>query len=175
MRNGNPPPGRCAPKNADEKTRPMRYNERIKVYSGGKRMEKKVFREKSVERISSPDELNAYMRVVSPSAWAVLAAVLLVLCALVAWSAFATVESVATGSAAAEGGVLTITFDDAGTAQHVEAGMNVTIGAVSAEITSVGRDARGRIIAGATANMPDGRYEARVSYKRTQILGMLLN
>ena len=38
-----------------------------------------VYRKASVERISSPEQLNDYLRVTNPSVWIVLAAVVLLL------------------------------------------------------------------------------------------------
>ena len=50
------------------------------------------FREKSVERISSPEDLDDYIRVTTPSVWIVLAAILILLIGMLAWSVFGTVE-----------------------------------------------------------------------------------
>ena len=51
-----------------------------------------LFREKSVERISSPEDLDDYIRVTTPSVWIVLAAILILLIGMLAWSVFGTVE-----------------------------------------------------------------------------------
>lgn len=51
-----------------------------------------IFREKSLERVSSPEELNDYIRVTTPSVWIVLIALVLLLVGMLAWSVFGTVE-----------------------------------------------------------------------------------
>ena len=51
-----------------------------------------IFRKKSLERISSPEEIDDYMKVTSPSMWLVLGAILL-LAALIFWSITARIES----------------------------------------------------------------------------------
>ena len=51
-----------------------------------------IFREKSVARISSPEELNDRIRVATPSLWLVLAALIILLAGMLAWSVFGTVE-----------------------------------------------------------------------------------
>ena len=56
-------------------------------------MENQVFRQKSVERISSPEQLQDYMRVTTPGVWMVLAAVILLLAGLILSSALVNVES----------------------------------------------------------------------------------
>ena len=42
-------------------------------------MENGLFRKKSLERISSPEELHDYMRVTSPRLWMILAAIVVLL------------------------------------------------------------------------------------------------
>ena len=56
-------------------------------------MENQVFRQKSVERISSPEQLQDYMRVTTPGVWMVLAAVILLLAGIILSSALVNVES----------------------------------------------------------------------------------
>ena len=52
-----------------------------------------IFRKKSIERVSSPEELNDYIRVTSPSVWLVLAALILLLAGILVWSVFGTVDA----------------------------------------------------------------------------------
>jgi len=54
--------------------------------------ENRIFRKKSLERISGPEELNDYIRVTTPSVWLVLAALVILLAGMLAWSMFGTVE-----------------------------------------------------------------------------------
>ena len=51
-----------------------------------------IFREKSMERVSSPEALNDYIRVTTPSVWLVLAAIVVLLVGMLAWSVFGTVD-----------------------------------------------------------------------------------
>ncbi len=53
----------------------------------------KIFRDKSTEKIQSPEQLNDYIRVTSPSVWLVLIAIVLLLIGIVAWSILGTVEA----------------------------------------------------------------------------------
>ncbi len=50
-------------------------------------------REKTVERVTDPEELNGYIRVTTPSVWIVLAALVALLLGMLAWSIFGTVET----------------------------------------------------------------------------------
>lgn len=51
-----------------------------------------IFREKSMDRISSPEALNDYIRVTSPSVWIALIALVILLAGMLAWSIFGKVE-----------------------------------------------------------------------------------
>ena len=129
----------------------------------------------SARRISSPEQLNDYLKVTSPKVWVLLAAIALLIVGLFVWSSFTTMESYASGTARAVGGELTIAFDDEKKAERVEPGMQIEIGDVKTEVLAVGTDGEGRIIASARANIPDGSYAVRVGYASTQVISMLLN
>ena len=51
-----------------------------------------LFRKKSMDRINSPDELNDYIRVTSPSVWLVLLACVVILVGALVWGSIGTVE-----------------------------------------------------------------------------------
>lgn len=51
-----------------------------------------IFRKKSLERISSPEQLDEYIRVITPSVWVVLVALAILLIGFLAWSIFGTME-----------------------------------------------------------------------------------
>lgn len=50
------------------------------------------FRQESLERINSPEELKDYIRVATPSVWLVLLATAILLAGMLAWSVLGTVE-----------------------------------------------------------------------------------
>ena len=52
----------------------------------GNKTESGIFREKSLERVSGPEALNDYIRVTTPSVWIVLAALVILLAGMLAWS-----------------------------------------------------------------------------------------
>ena len=126
-------------------------------------------------RLSSPEQLNDYLRVTNPRIWMLLVAIILLLCGLLFWSSIATIESYATGTATAKGGELIVSFDDDKHAQQVQAGMTLEVGDEQAEILTVGVDENGNIMASSRANIPDGVYSVRVGYKTTQAIKLLLN
>jgi len=52
-----------------------------------------VFREKSLERVSSPEELNDYIKTTTPSLWILLIAIIVFLVGLIVWATVGTLES----------------------------------------------------------------------------------
>ena len=54
-------------------------------------MNKGIFRAKNVERVTSPEELNDYMKVTTPKVWIVLIAALVFLAGALIWSFFGSV------------------------------------------------------------------------------------
>ena len=138
-------------------------------------MDQNLFREKSIDRISSPEQLNDYLRVTSPAVWVILLAVVLLLAGLLIWSSAAVIESYAEGSAEVKDGLMTIRFMDQNFAKNIEEGMTVIAGEHTSAIATVGQDSSGLIIATAQTGLSDGFYNVRVSYKYTQVLSLLFN
>lgn len=56
-------------------------------------MANNIFREKSIERVSSPEQLNDYIRVTSPGIWLTLGAVILLLIGFIVWGAVGKIET----------------------------------------------------------------------------------
>ena len=52
-----------------------------------------LFRKKSMDRVSSPEQLNDYIRVTTPSVWLVMLGVILLLTGMIIWSIFGTVDA----------------------------------------------------------------------------------
>ena len=59
-------------------------------------MENGLFRKKSMERISSPEELHDYMRVTSPRLWMILGAIVALLAGFIVYASTATMENTMT-------------------------------------------------------------------------------
>ena len=56
-------------------------------------MENQLFREKSLNRISSPEELHDYMRVTSPKLWMILGAIAVLLVGFIVYASTAKMEN----------------------------------------------------------------------------------
>ncbi len=106
-------------------------------------MENPLFRKKSMERVSSPEQLNDYIKVTSPGVWVVLAAVLCLLAGFIVWGVVGKLETKVNAVAVSEEGkaVCYVREEDA---RGIEAGNAVrfgdgeyTVAAVSAQPIAV--------------------------------------
>ena len=54
--------------------------------------ERSIFRKKSIERVSSPEQLNDYIRVTTPSVWLILVATIILIIGTFVWGIFGRIE-----------------------------------------------------------------------------------
>lgn len=87
-------------------------------------MSSNPFRSKSMERISSPEQLNSYIRISSPSVWLVVAAIALLLLGACVWGICGRMDTLLSAGAVCKGGQVTayVAREEAG---RVQAGMRV--------------------------------------------------
>ena len=138
-------------------------------------MEESLFRKNSMEHISSPEQLNDYLRVTSPAIWVILIAVILLLAGMLVWASFANIDSFATGTAQVEDGRMVIHFDDQKLSEKVEVGMTARVGDTDSVISSVGNSDDGSRFAVADTSLSDGNYSVRVVYRQTQVIKLLFH
>ena len=134
-----------------------------------------IFRQKSLDQISSPEQLHDYLHVTNPTVWLILAAVALLLIGAVIWSSVASVDSFASATATVKGGTMTIRVDDTDLAKNIESGMKVLVGDGSTKVASVGHDSNGTMFAVAQTTLDDGTYDAKIVLRKTQVLSLLFN
>ncbi len=120
-----------------------------------------IFRKKSLESISSPEQLTDYLRVTNPGIWAILAAVILLIGGLFIWSAAGTLETVANGKAVVKDGTAQIMVTDINKGD-VKSGMTVRFGGTEFSISTVEADDFGRAVAFAPVSLADGKYDVEI-------------
>lgn len=69
-------------------------------------MEEKIYREKSLENLSSPEELTGYLRVTGPGVWVTLVGIIILLTGMFFWGIFGTIIKTVTVPAEAADGVI---------------------------------------------------------------------
>ena len=158
-------------------------------------MENGLFRQKSLERVSSPEQMDDYIRVTSPGVWLVLAAAIALLAGLILWAALGRLETTVTAAAVAGpevGPVCYIAEDDfpsvhAGQTVHI-AGEDYVLADVASKPVVVDEsfDAYALHVGGLQAGqwvypaeldaaLDEGIYEARVVVDSVSPISFLLN
>ncbi len=138
-------------------------------------MEQQIFRNKSMERISSPEQLKDYMHVTNPSIWIVMGAIIFLLICILIWSSFAVIENQAVGTASIQSGVMTLHFNNPEESANIETGMTIQVGGINTPITYLGTSPDGLMIAGADISLPDGNYPFLITYQITKVIKLLFN
>ena len=99
-------------------------------------MNDKIFRKKSVDKMSSPEQLNDYIKVTSPGIWMVLAAIAILLAGVCVWGIFGKLETKLTVAAESRAGQ-TVLYVKENAVPSLKKDMTVTIGDASYAIVSV--------------------------------------
>lgn len=99
-------------------------------------MNNNLFRKKSLDRISSPEQLTDYIKVSNPSVWIVLGAVVVLLISVLIWSVFGTLPTTLKVTAYVEDGVA-VCYVDSGTSAKLKSGMEVKIGNTTGTVDEV--------------------------------------
>lgn len=99
-------------------------------------MANQLFRKKSMEKVSSPEQLNDYIRVSNPGVWIALTAVIVLLIGVCVWGIFGRLETTVGSAAVIKDGVMTIYIKE----EHlgkIEEGMTIRVKDREYLITSV--------------------------------------
>lgn len=133
--------------------------------------QKSLFREKTLERISSPEKLTEYLRVTNPGIWAVLGVVILLLGGLLLWSATGTLETTADAKIIVKSHTATVVLEDGG---NITSDMTVKIQSNEYAIASTDVDEYGRTYGITEAQLPDGTYSGTVVVEVVRPIDFLL-
>lgn len=138
-------------------------------------MSESIFREQSLNKVKSPDNLNEYIRIANPGVWTLLAAVLFLLLGFCLWGTFGQIRTVVQVEAESSAGVITCRLTDADAAA-VQLGMTVLIEGQRASVSEVtvrGGSSTCTIVS--PVPLPDGRYSAEIEVENLRPISFLLN
>lgn len=99
-------------------------------------MNEHLFRKKSIERISSPEQLNDYIRVSNPGVWMILAAIVILLVGAVVWGIVGHLDTTLPAAAVVSDGEMTVYIKEADIAS-IKNGMTVRVGDKEGTITDI--------------------------------------
>lgn len=99
-------------------------------------MNEQLFRKKSIDRVSSPEQLDAYIRVANPALWVVMAAVVVLLAGICVWGVLGHLDTTLPVVAVCEGDAAVVYVKE-GDIASVEPGMTVKIGEDAWTVTEI--------------------------------------
>ena len=139
-----------------------------------KQKQNQLFRQKSIDRISSPEQLQDYMRVTNPGIWMVLAAVILLLAGLIACSVAGKIETKLAVTCDADKGVVTAELLPS-EGVKVRAGMPLRVAGQEVEVDYVYQNDDSQYIVTAKAQIQDGVYDGEIVTESISPISFLLN
>ena len=153
-----------------------------------------IFREKSLERVSSPEQLNDYIRVTNPGIWLTLSAVIVLLAGFIVWGVVGSLESRVSVAAVSEAGTTNCYVREDEIARVEEGdvvridGEEYTVAEIAAEPVAVDESCSeyalrvGALSVGewvypvtVSVALPDGVYEAVVVTEQVSPVSFLFN
>jgi len=153
-----------------------------------------LFRKKAVERITSPEKLNDYIHVTSPSIWMALGAIILILVGALVWATFGNIYTTVNGAGVVRDENLVI-YVKVSDRPSVKEGMEITVNGhktvvreispepvqVSEEVGEYVLDATGlksgdwTYMVAADIDLPDGVYESSITVESVHPIKFVTN
>lgn len=112
--------------------------------SGMERVMTQVFREKSLARMSSPEQLDQYIHVSNPSVWVILGAIVLLLLGGIVWSCVGTIAEREGALVVVNNGVATV-YAQQDSAQSMAAGQTFELASETAGVERSGEGILGNM------------------------------
>lgn len=100
--------------------------------------QKPIFREKSLDRINSPEQLNDYIKVAGPGIWSLLSAIIVLLLGVCAWGIFGHLDTTLNTAALIENDKAVVYIADKDISA-IKEGMTVTVDGHNYTISEVNR------------------------------------
>ncbi len=132
---------------------------------------KQVFRQQSLDRLASPEELKDYLHVTNAGVWVFIVMICLLLAGFFAWASIGKLETTVAGRAAVTDGTARVTVIDN---VRVAPGMTVRIGGKEALVSEVREDEMGFTLAFVPVDLANGNYTAVIVVESVSPISFLL-
>ena len=99
-------------------------------------MNNQLFRAKSIEKVTSPEQLDAYIRVSTPGVWMVLAAIIILLTGVCVWGIMGRLDTTVPAVAEVRENQVTLYVKEADI-RDISLGMTVDLDGQSLEVTNI--------------------------------------
>ena len=156
-------------------------------------MNEQLYRKKSIDRVSSPEQLDAYIRVANPGIWMVLGAIVVLLVGICVWGVLGRLDTTVPAVAVCEEGTVALYIQEE-QLEAVQTGMEVQIEGKSCTITALsplpitarelpdyalhvgGYTAEDWVYSLRTdAQLSDGIYDAKIIVERVSPISFVVN
>ncbi len=124
-------------------------------------MDKTLFRKKSMERISSPEQLTDYLRVTDPGIWVFLLAVIFILAGILSWAAVGTIETTTDAKAVVSDGAAKVIVTGQVNGE-LSTGIPIRIAKRESVVSDIESDEYGRSVLYTQVDLIDGTYDAEI-------------
>ena len=130
-------------------------------------MNQQLFRKSSIDRVSSPEQLDDYIRVTNPGVWLVLAAVIVLLAGACVWGIFGRLETKISVPVQVADGEASLILEEE---RQIESGAKAEI---NGREYPLGRPVGNtyRIL----VDLPDGTYQAEILVESVSPLSFVFN
>ena len=136
------------------------------------------FRKESLEHVSSPDQLDTYLKVTSPFSWLSFIAVIILLLGFVVWGIFGHLEKKVSGTCSIADNeaqiLMTLNENEDAPKEGMKAEIYSSDKNETATITTVKKEGND-YIAYADTSLPDGEYKAEVVTWRVTPISFVFN
>lgn len=139
-------------------------------------MSEKVFRDKSVAKVKSPDDLNDYIHISNPEVWILLVSIMFLLIGFLCWGIWGQINTSIDVDVLSDNGVVCC-YVPANEASKVKVGMKVTVNEVSGVISGEKtRDNNQKVFdVNMSDNLADGSYQGSIILETIRPISFLVN
>lgn len=137
-------------------------------------MNESIFRKKSLDRISSPEEIDDYMKVTSPSMWLVMVAIVLLLGAAIIWSITGRIETTLDTVAQSENGQIMVEIP-AEQMNQLTVGSEIRAESRTGEVTEITEQEDGYLVTAFIPELEDGSVDVTLVTERIAPIAFLMD
>lgn len=139
-------------------------------------MGEEIFRQKSIEKTKSPENLSDYVRVANPGVWLLILSIVVLLVGVCIWGIFGHIDRTADVEVRIENGEATCYLDES-LLPNAEIGMKIKIADSEGQITGIGeKNEYGYTCTVQTDNMiKDGLYVGKLVLQSYNPISFILN
>lgn len=155
-------------------------------------MNKNIFRKKSIDRVSSPEALNEYIKIIHPPVWILLGAVIILILGALIWGIFGRLDTNIRAAAFVENGKITAYIGE-GDRDRVTPGMEISIEGEHCRLSEIdslpikaadineyalhkgGLMSEWIFCADVEGTVPDGIYEGLITVEKISPISFLFN